>query len=295
MVVDQVIHCIQTQNLRKGFVEHHLIAEMRHTKYVFSKEGQLQIISYLNGNVVEMEYSGDKLTRISNDSGPFQLDYSGEHISQITDSEGRVIHQYAVNMGTFDFTYDLGARENTSTGTDGYLLSIRYDELGRIVEKTDAAGAEYYEYNDLNQRVSQTDREGSTYRYEHDEEGNISAVLYPDGTSERYGYDENRKVTEFTDRNGSTSSYTYNDMGEMLSATNGRGNTTSFQYDEKGNMTSMTDTEGVITSYTYDSAGNRTSATDGNGNATTFTYDGQDLLSFRPRPLIGLVNRPGQA
>ena len=84
-------------------------------------------------------------------------------------------------------------------------------------------------------------------------------------------------------------------MGEMLSVTNGRGNTTSFQYDDKGNMTSMTDTEGVITSYTYDSAGNRTSATDGNGNATTFTYDGQDLLSFRPRPLIGLVNRPGQA
>ena len=93
------------------------------------------------------------------------------------------------------------------TGTDGYLLAIRYDELGRILESTNADGTVTLTYNDQNQVTSETDREGNTIYYEHDGDGNVSQVNYPDGTTERYGYNADNLVTRFVDRNGNASAY----------------------------------------------------------------------------------------
>ena len=46
------------------------------------------------------------------------------YVENTYDDMGRVIHQYAANIGTFDFSYDFDARHNICTGTDGYLLEI---------------------------------------------------------------------------------------------------------------------------------------------------------------------------
>ena len=50
--------------------------------------------------------------------------FKGEvYVENTYDSEGRVIHQYAADIGTFDFTYDPENRRNTSTG-ERWLLFI---------------------------------------------------------------------------------------------------------------------------------------------------------------------------
>ena len=61
------------------------------TRYVFSEDGRLMEILYLNGNTIEMTYSGDQLTEVSNATGSFTFSYEGDHLSKVTDSVGRSI------------------------------------------------------------------------------------------------------------------------------------------------------------------------------------------------------------
>lgn len=87
-------------------------------------------------------------------------------------------------QGSFSFEYDEKNRTNICKGENGYLLSITYDEFGRIISSTDNFGTKEVAYNDLNQRTSETDREGNRTAYEYDENGNVTAVQYPDGTTQ---------------------------------------------------------------------------------------------------------------
>lgn len=205
--------------------------------FAYNADKNLETVTDSVGRSIELAYDGDLLTSVENPDADSLLytyttdgyletvkNFKGQvYVENTYDADGRVTHQFAADMGTFDFTYDMEGRHNTCTGTDGYLLEIWYDELHRITKSTNAAGTMSYTYNDLNQVTSQTDREGNTTSYDHDAEGNISKITYPDGTTEEFVYDANRKVTSFTDRNGVTVSYTYNAEGRPTAITDGRG------------------------------------------------------------------------
>ncbi len=159
--------------------------------------GHISRITDSTGRSITLTYDGDYLSQVDNpDGNSFSYTYEdgcltevsnlkGEvYVQNVYDSQGRVVHQEVANMGVFDFTYDTDNRVNTCTGTDGYLLEIHYDELGRITRSTNAEGTARITYNEENQVTSETDREGNTTRYTHDEAGNISRITYPDGTTE---------------------------------------------------------------------------------------------------------------
>lgn len=244
------------------------------------------------GRSIDLTYDGDNLISVRNpdaDSLRFSYDANGYlasvenfegqvYVENTYDESGHVIHQYAANIGTFDFSYDFDARHNICTGTDGYLCEIWYDELGRITASKDASGTQHVTYNELNQVTSRTDREGNTTEFEYDAAGNKSKITYADGTYERFEYDSNRQVTWMRDRNGNESFYTYDDHTHMTSSTDGRGNTTRYTYDSDGNMTSVTNALNETISYTYDANGNCTAMTDALGNTTRYVYDEQGRL-----------------
>ena len=244
------------------------------------------------GCSIDLTYDGDNLISVRNpdaDSLRFSYDANGYlasvenfegqvYVENTYDESGHVIHQYAANIGTFDFSYDFDARHNICTGTDGYLCEIWYDELGRITASKDASGTQHVTYNELNQVTSRTDREGNTTEFEYDAAGNKSKITYADGTYEQFEYDNNRQVTWMRDRNGNESSYTYDDHTHMTSSTDGRGNTTRYTYDDDGNMISVTNALNETISYTYDANGNCTAMTDALGNTTRYAYDGQGRL-----------------
>lgn len=125
-------------------------------------------------------------------------------------------HQYAENIGTFDFTYNYDARHNVCTGTDSYLCEIWYDELGRVTASKDPSGTQYVTYNDYNQITSRTDREGNTTEYAYDAAGNISEITYADGTTEDFTYDAMGNITSSTDKNGNVTKYVYDDSYNLI-------------------------------------------------------------------------------
>lgn len=250
------------------------------------------------GRSINLSYDGDYLIAVENpdkDSLEYAYDANGYlatiqnfngdiYVDNTYDDLGRVTHQYAANIGTFDFSYDFDARNNVCTGTDGYYHEIWFDEQGRIYKSADNSGVQLITYNRLNQITSKTDREGNTTSYEYDGDGNISRIIYADGTDEAFEYNRDRKITEQTDRNGNTSYYTYDPRGNMLSSTDARGNTTVYDYDSFGNMISRTDALGHTMTMTYDTSGNCTSITDALGNVSTYEYNEQGLLALATEP-----------
>ena len=250
------------------------------------------------GRSISLSYDGDLLVAVENPDGDslrYTYDNKGYlstiknfigeiYVENEYDGLGRVVHQYAADFGTFDFTYDFDARHNVCTGEDGYFNEIWFDEQGRITKAVDSSGGQTVTYNDLNQVTSRTDREGNTTEYEYDADGNISCTTYPDGTTEEFEYNENRMPTWVKDRNGNEYTYTYDAQCNMTSATDARGNTSRYAYDSAGNMISFTNALGNTTEYTYDGQGNCLSETDANGNTTRYTYDDQGRLASTIAP-----------
>ena len=119
------------------------------------------------GRSITLSYDGDLLNSVENPDGDSLLyEYDGGYLSTIQnfngeiyveneyDSAGRVIHQYAADFGTFEFTYDFDSRHNVCTGADGYINEIWFDEQGRITKRRDSSGEEEVTYNNLNQITS---------------------------------------------------------------------------------------------------------------------------------------------
>ena len=243
------------------------------------------------GRSITLSYDGELLTAVENPDGD-SLRYTYEngllerienfrgevYLTNDYDATGRVTEQFVTGQGTFRFSYDEDAHRNTCTGENGYYLSILYDEQGRIIESTNSEGSKHITYNELNQRVSETDREGNTTRYTYDDSGNCTQIIYPDGTLESYRYNAFNQIIWMRDRNGIETSYAYDTNAQLSSFTDGRGNTTNYIYDTSGNLLSVTDALGAQTSYVYDKQGNCISMTDALGHITAYAYDEQGRL-----------------
>lgn len=111
------------------------------------------------GRSITLSYDGDLLNSVENPDGDSLLyEYDGGYLSTIQnfngeiyveneyDSAGRIIHQYAADFGTFEFTYDFDSRHNVCTGADGYINEIWFDEQGRITKRRDSSGEEEVTY-----------------------------------------------------------------------------------------------------------------------------------------------------
>ncbi len=199
-----------------------LTNEKEKTVFSFDKDRHLRSISYLDGNVVTLSWSGEQMTSISNDTGSFALSYNADgnletitdnvgrtveytydgdyltsaqnpdeddliytytanglletvknfkgqlYVDNTYDEAGRVIHQYAPDIGTFDFTYDVDSRHTLSTSNDGNFMGIWYNEQGWITRRDDPQGSLTFTWDDLGHKTSETDREGNTTRYDHE-------------------------------------------------------------------------------------------------------------------------------
>lgn len=152
----------------------------------YNGDGNLSSVTDSTGRSITLTYTGDKLASVENPDGDSLLytynadgylatvkNFKGQvYVQNTYNADGQVIHQYAADMGTFDFTYDKANRHNTCTGTDGYFLGIWYNERGWITRRDDPQGSMYFTWDDQGRQTSQTDRAGNTTLYEHDAAGN---------------------------------------------------------------------------------------------------------------------------
>ena len=120
-------------------------------------------------------------------------------------------------------------------------------------------------YDPLGRKISETDANGNTTRYEYDLMNHLTKQINPDGTYKQFSYDiPNNKVT----------------------ATDEMGNITTEAYTPLGNIESIyhdNDPNKKVMSYTYDNLGRKTSETSyinygSAGTAYDYTYDDIDRV-----------------
>lgn len=214
------------------------------------------------------------------------------------DEKGRPILQKDAG-GTISLEYDEQDRivkRVRAWWTQNDTTLYAYDEQGNLIEQIyqpadtswwDKYTWEYNEYGDVIKRTVQT------FTQEGDSQTIVDTVVHTYGNKEKE-YDENGNLTKVVYEDGSYNAYEYDEAGNEIKYTSYYGENDFiifyYTYDENGNMTEYRrEDETGITSYmytTYDAYGNELERrdTDENGNLTSLSiYKGYKLY-YDPNP-----------
>jgi len=241
--------------------------------YEYDASGNLVGVTDHTGR--RTSYTYDAQNRLTN-----MTDADGWHFLTLAyDSHSRLISA-RIGSATVANTIAYGVLYSTTTDHNGRIKTYRFDRDRHITSIEHHDGTEYFEY--VNGRlVAETARNGRTVRYEHDERGNITRIIGPDGgqsvftfndnnlpiqidrvnpqgitTTRLYEYDTRGNVVSFTDENGNTRNFTYDAYNRLVSSTDSGNNTTQFEYDAFGRITGITNPDGGTIRTVFDARGN---------------------------------------
>ncbi|MER6076295.1 hypothetical protein ABT187_47815, partial [Streptomyces sp. NPDC001817] len=166
------------------------------------------------------------------------------------------------------YGYDADGNTTSVTYPDGTTLTQAFDEAGRLVKSTDAAGAvtdyTYHPETGRLEKAVQKAKDGTelaSAAYTYDTLGRLESVSHGNKTTTRYEYFDNDQPK--------TQTLTRDDDGEVLART-------AYTYNSHGNLETRTDTRPAVKDDgTIDTDG-------GGGNVTTHTvhtYDAYDRLT----------------
>ncbi|USD20645.1 DUF6531 domain-containing protein [Microbulbifer variabilis] len=232
------------------------------------------------------------------------------------------------------YTYnDLGQITKVQLPSDDGSLReeiYQYDNQGRLVQKTDAAGNKRcIEYNSEGLPAKVTDPAGNKWQREYNKKGQIVATKDPLGNSTQYGYNPVGLIGSVTDPLGNTTRYLWNPEGKLAAVKDpmGRaqhyrydnarrleevqhapGQVTRYEYDAQDRIHAVITPDGARTQYSYNPQGLLAEVTDSEGRSTSYAYDGLSQVKTRTNPdgsrlqyhydgernLVGLTNENGE-
>lgn len=166
----------------------------------------------------------------------------------------------------------------TST-TDGTIVTrFAYDELGNRVSQTDAEGRiTRWEYDVMSRETARVLPDGKRETKEYDLVGNLTAHTDFNGDTTHYTYDVMDRVTTVDYPSSPDVSFTYTPMGIRATATDGNG-TMEFGYNRRDWLTAVQFPHGEAVAYSYDLVGNRTELITPNQHLR-FEYDARNRLT----------------
>ncbi|EAW8104892.1 RHS repeat protein, partial [Salmonella enterica] len=236
------------------------------------------------------------------------------------DASGRVVEQY--NPAGLSYTY--GYEKNAVTLTDslnrrevlhtegegglkrvikeekadGSAITREFDNAGRLVAQTDAAGrkTEYrlnigsgnvteivtpdgrsvrFSYNDQRQLISTTGTDGLRSQQAFDDRGRLTQEKSRSGDITRYFYDDphSELPSAIEDATGSRKQMTWSRYGQLLTFTDCSGYQTRYEYNRFGQATAIHREEGLSQYRAYDERGRLVSQKDAAGHETRYEYN----------------------
>ncbi|MFI0813775.1 DUF6531 domain-containing protein [Streptomyces echinatus] len=174
--------------------------------------------------------------------------------------------------------------EAAEEGGDQELVRFGYDEHGHLSSLTNSCGIPTRFTNDAVGRITAwTDTNGSSYRYEYDDEDRCTYQTGDAGhLRNTYTYVDTDpatglKATTVTNSLGHTSRYLINDRLQVVKEIRPDGAATHTTYDPFLQPLTVTDPLGHMVAYTYDQAGRPLTITRPDGREITVAYDDQGL------------------
>ncbi len=181
--------------------------------------------------------------------------------------------------------------------TDGSIIDIQYDTLGRATCETIGLHTAQSNYYDFNSSLNCTWYGYGKTVTAYDVLNDVTAVTAPNGAQTTTVI--NGRSRTVTDGAGKQTTTTQDELGRLVSVKDALNNTTSYSYDLADNLTSVNGPDGVLTtmaynllgqkvymhdpdmgiwSYAYDAGGSLTRQTDAKNQRLCFSYDAAGRL-----------------
>jgi len=209
--------------------------------------------------------SGKVLRNTTNTGQSWDFNYQKDH-TIVTDALGR------------ETIYNFDADNYFTSKLDPLHqeMTLKYDNLGQLVEIEDVTGAKqsfgydeakgvlnnsedannnstYYTYDPRYKKpIIMKNTEGET-KFFYDRQENLLRQILPNTKTIEYTRDKQGNTTELKDALGGLSLFAYNLSGNLTQHINPKQQTTTLTYDNNENLVQVTDIYGDSTDYSYDS------------------------------------------
>ena len=110
---------------------------------------------------------------------------------------------------------------------------------------------ETYEYNERNQVVYESDRNGNETKYQYDNRGNVSRITMANGTVINITYERHNQPATVSVNGERRQKNIYDDNGNLIETEDALGRRTSMKYNESGQLIEVRSPSGNTTSISY--------------------------------------------
>ncbi|MFB6232426.1 MAG: DUF6531 domain-containing protein [Salinibacter sp.] len=131
---------------------------------------------------------------------------------------------------------------------EGHLLEDRFDECGRLVERTDALGRRFQWRYDPDGLLKSVRVASQSVEFGYDAEGNVTRIQEATGAESTFMYDAFGRLHEWDDGRRQFQ-LEYDGTGAVRAIRDADGRTVRYEYDEYGRVTRILRPDGRETSY----------------------------------------------
>ena len=293
------------QNLPAAPLAHYDYSPHGELAAVYDRSGtQVRSFTYdekIPGRMVAHQYAGrpqttyryDSTGRVTEQHNPGGLSYRYQyekHYTVITDSLNRREVLHTEGEGGMK-------RVMKKELADGSAIFSEFDNAGRLVAQTDAAGrrTEYRLHPGSGLLAAIVAPDGRLTEFYYNSQRQLVATVYPDGLKSRQEYDSAGRLTASTSRQGNVTRHKYDDphsaypsasedptgsrrqmvwnrYGQLVIHTDCSGYETRYEYDRFGQLTAVHHEEGLSQFQEYDARGRLATQTDACGHQTRYEY-----------------------
>jgi RHS repeat-associated protein len=236
------------------------------TVYRYNDYGQVISRTDTSGNEWCMEYdSRGNAIRLTSPLGSvwqFERNRRGMVTQVISPEDRRTQLARSADHSTLTVEDDLGV-----------LYRHYYNVFGWLIERLDAIGRRQRRLYDTAGNLTEiVFDDGSRVRYQYDAEGNPIAVIDALNQESRLVYDKFGRPTVGIRPDGTRLAFEYDSEGRLASVTNAKGEKATYEYDWRGRVTFFTSFCGLTEAYRYERGGSRVVTRTGKGEIVS-EYD----------------------
>ncbi|WP_439800518.1 RHS repeat-associated core domain-containing protein [Pseudomonas lurida] len=243
------------------------------TRYAWDDNGQVTVF---NADGSQEVYVHDQRARLVQ-----RVDPEGAEHFKSYDDKGRLTVEQDPLGAITAYQYDEAGHLVALFPGDDEPTTYEHDNgFVRVVRRGEAVWK--YERNDQGDVTRRTDPDGNATDYSYNQYGQLVGVWYPDHSCQRLVWNERGQLLEEQLPNGGIKRYRYDDLGRQVAREDEHGALTQHQWDSVGRLIRVVLPGGACREYSYNAYGKITSERDELGNVTRYEYaDGLHLISRR--------------
>ncbi|WP_454191159.1 RHS repeat-associated core domain-containing protein [Pseudomonas canadensis] len=243
------------------------------TRYAWDDNGQVTVF---NADGSQEVYVHDQRARLVQ-----RVDPDGAEHFKSYDDKGRLTVEQDPLGAITAYQYDEAGRLVALFPGNDEPTTYEHDNgFVRVVRRGEAIWK--YERNDQGDVTRRTDPDGHSTEYSYNKRGQLTQVWLPDHSCHRLVWNERGQLLEEQLPNGGVKRYRYDDLGRRVAREDEHGALTQYQWDAAGRLLKLTQPGGATREYSYNAYGKITSERDELGHVTRYEYaDGLHLISRR--------------